>query len=45
MRHSTTICDWKDRDVVEREHLPEIEQLVEDHVEGADRVHLFDQRI
>jgi hypothetical protein len=44
-KHKTTFDNWSDREAVEREHFPEIEQLLKDQVDGVDRVFFFDWRV
>lgn len=43
--HKTQFEDWRNRRSVEEQYLPEVVNLIEKHVEGADEVQIFDWRV
>ena len=45
VRHTTEFHNFEDRCAVEQTYLPEVEQLIRENVEGADKIHVFDWRV
>lgn len=44
-RHTTEITSFSDRQSIDEDYLPEIEALLRQEVEGADRIFFFDWRV
>lgn len=44
-RHETSVTDFTSREVVEKQYLPEVEELLRKELEGVDKVFFFDWRV
>lgn len=44
-KHELQFNGWQDRERVEKEYLPEVEALIREHVDGADKIYFFDWRV